>query len=364
MVNAPLSDRQERILRLMVREYADSMRAVGSKTVVERGGLAYSSATVRNDMAMLERLGFIEQKHTSAGRIPTDAGYRYYVERLMVHQGLPTNEQMMIRHQFHQVEVHLDEWVKLAASVLARVAGNVAVVTTPRAHLPRVKTLELVGVQERTALLVLVTKEGAVRQAMISLPDALDQPGLRAAADHASVTLSNKGRADVLATAATLAGLDRVVAVEAAHLLQNLEEAMSADVVFDGLGNALQLPEFSAQDRAQRLVEVLRGGAFLSALLPQLLVAAEDVPRVDGPPSKVRVIIGMENHWDALQDFSVVLATYGLPDDITGLVGVLGPTRMYYERVISGVHYVSQVLNDLITELYGPQGGQHHTLLS
>ena len=341
-------------MRLLVREYTLSMRAVGSKTVVERGGLEYSSATVRNDLAMIERLGFIQQRHTSGGRVPTDAGYRYYVERLMGRPSLPPTEQMMIRHQFHQVEVHLDEWLKLAASVLARVAGNVAVVTTPRAHLPRVKSVELVGVQERTALLVLVTREGAVRQAMISVPEVTDQTSLRAAADRISAILYDKGRADVLATAPILSGLERTVAEEAAHLLQNLEEALSAEVVYDGLGNVLQLPEFSAGERAGRLVEVLRGSTLLTALLPQLLAVTDDEP---GEANRVRVIIGMENRWDALQDFSIVLTTYGVPDDISGHIGVLGPTRMYYERAISSVTYVSQVLSDLLTELYGTQGG-------
>lgn len=361
MANVPLSERQERILRLLVREYTLTTRAVGSKTVVERGGLEYSSATVRNDMAMLERLGFIQQLHTSGGRVPTDAGYRYYVKRLMGRPVLPTTEQMMVRHQFHQVEVHLDEWVKLAASVLARMAGNVAVVTTPRAHLPRVKSVELVGVQERTALLVLVTGEGAVRQAMVPLPEPLDQAGLRAAADNMTAKLRDRGRADVLASLPALSGLDHVIAEEAASLLQNLEEALSAEVVYDGLGNMLQLPEFSARERAGRLMEVLRGGALLS-LLPEFVAAAED-DGLDYPGNRVRVVIGMENGSEVLRDFSIVLATYGLPDDISGLVGVLGPTRMYYERVISSVTYVSQVLSDLLGELYGVQGGRSPTLL-
>ena len=202
MADVRLSDRQERILRLLVREYTATMRALGSKTVVERGGLDVSSATVRNDMALLERMGFIQQAHTSGGRTPTDAGYRYYVERLMDHPTLSTNEQMLIRHQFHQVEVHLDEWVKLAASVLARVAGNVSVVTTPRARLPRVKTLELMPVQEQTALLVLVTREGAVRQAMISLPGLpSSRAALRAVADRVTARLANMGRAELLRSA-------------------------------------------------------------------------------------------------------------------------------------------------------------------
>jgi heat-inducible transcriptional repressor len=343
-----LSERQERILRLLVREYIATMRAVGSKTVVERGGFDFSSATVRNDMAALERLGYIQQAHTSGGRTPTDAGYRYYVERLMDQPMLSTNEQMLIRHQFHQVEVHLDDWIKLAASVLARVAGNVSVVTTPRARLPRVKHLELIPVQERTALLVLVTREGAVRQAMVTLPDSADQTTLRAVADSVGTRLAGQGRTEVMQTAALMGGLDRLIADETGRMLRNLEEAMSAEVVHDGLGNILQQPEFGGHERASRLVELLRGGALLTALLPQLLVATEE----SGHVNSVQVIIGAENQWDALQDFGIVLATYGIPSEVTGMVAVLGPTRMYYERTISSVRYVSQVLSDLLTELY------------
>lgn len=348
MVDGRLSERQERILRLLVREYTATTRAVGSKTVVQRGGLDISSATVRNDMALLERFGFIQQAHTSGGRTPTDAGYRYYVERLMDQPSLSTNEQMLIRHQFHQVEVHLDEWVKLAASVLARVAGNVSVVTTPRARLPKVKNLELIPVQERTALLVLVTREGAVRQAMVTLPEVSDQATLRAVADQATARLANLGRTEVLTAANDLTGIDRLVAEESARMLRNLEEAMSAEVVHNGLGNVLQQPEFGGQERASRLVELLRGGALLTALLPQLLVATEEGADVD----HVQVIIGAENQWDALRDFGIVLSTYGIPSEVTGLVAVLGPTRMYYERTISSVRYVSRVLSDLLAELY------------
>lgn len=346
MADMRLSERQERILRLLIQEYTGTMRAVGSKTVVERGGLDISSATARNDMALLERFGFIQHAHTSGGRTPTDAGYRYYVERLMEQPTLSTNEQMLIRHQFHQVEVHLDEWVKLAASVLARVAGNVSVVTTPRARLPKVRTVELIPVQEKTALLVLVTREGAVRQTMLSLTAPADQVTLRGVADRVGTRLSALSRTGVEQMAGELEGLDRLVAEETARLLRSLEEAMSAEVVHDGLGNVLQQPEFSEQDRAGRLVELLRGGALLTALLPQLLVASE------GTEHRVQVIIGAENQWDALHDFGIVMATYGIPSEITGLVAVLGPTRMYYERTISSVRYVSQVLSDLLMELY------------
>jgi heat-inducible transcriptional repressor len=346
--NNRLSERQEQILRFLIREYTTTVRAVGSKTIVERGGLDVSSATVRNDMALLERLGFVQQAHTSGGRSPTDAGYRYYVERLMDPPALSTNEQMLIRHQFHQVEMHLDEWVKLAASVLARVAGNVSVVTTPRARLPRVKNLELIPVQERTALLVLVTREGAVRQAMLSLPAAHDQAALRAIADRASTLLAGKGRAGVEAAAADLNGIDRLVADESARMLRSLEEAMSAEVVHDGLGNVLQQPEFSEHERASRLIELLRGSALISALLPQLLVASGGGESVN----RVHVLIGGENRWDALRDYGIVMSTYGIPSEVTGLVGILGPTRMQYERTISSVRYIAQVLSDLLAELY------------
>lgn len=351
MESGRLSERQEQILRFLIREYTATVRAVGSKTVVERGGLDVSSATIRNDFAALERLGFVQQAHTSGGRSPTDAGYRYYVERLMDAPALSTTEQMLIRHQFHQVEMQLDEWVKLAASVLARVAGNVSVVTTPRARLPRVKHLELVPVQERTALLVLVTREGAVRQAMLSLPAPQEQAALRDVADRASAALAGHGRAGVAAAAAEMTGIERQVADEAERMLRSLEEAMSAEVVHDGLGNVLQQPEFGEQERAGRLVELLRGSALLSALLPQLLAteARESVHRV-------QVIIGAENRQHALREYGIVLSTYGIPSEVTGLVGILGPTRMPYERTISSVRFIAQVLSDLLAELHGTRG--------
>jgi heat-inducible transcriptional repressor len=211
-----------------------------------------------------------------------------------------------------------------------------------------VKHLELIPVQERTALLVLVTREGAVRQTMLSLPVAQDQAALRAVADRASAKLAGQGRVGVETAAADLTGVDRLVADESARMLRGLEEAMSAEVVHDGLGNVLQQPEFSEHDRASRLVELLRGSALISALLPQLVAASDDAAGVN----RVHVIIGGENRWDALREYGIVLSTYGIPSEVTGLVGILGPTRMYYERTISSVRYIAQVLSDLLAELY------------
>ncbi len=169
-----LSERQEQLLRLIVHEYVAAGRAVGSKALVEGYRLGVSSATIRNEMAELERAGLIEQPHTSAGRVPTDRGYRYYVERLVGDARLPVAEQIMIRHQFRQVELQLEQWMELAAAVLARAAGNVSVVTAPRTATARLRHFELIALQPRLGLLILVTAEGSVRQMMVHWPDEVD----------------------------------------------------------------------------------------------------------------------------------------------------------------------------------------------
>src|SRR3990172_1175919 len=154
-----LTERRAPLLSLIIREYVDSATPVGSDTMVRRYELPFSSATIRNEMARLEDDGYITHPHTSAGRVPSDKGYRYYVEALMAEEALPWQEQETMRHQFHQSRGVLEEWLRLAAAVLAQAVHNIAVVTTPRAPASRLRHIELVGLQEFMVLFVLVLQE-------------------------------------------------------------------------------------------------------------------------------------------------------------------------------------------------------------
>ena len=345
-----LTERQEHLLRLIIHEYVHNGRAVGSKALVDGYALAVSPATIRNEMAELERAGLIEQPHTSAGRVPTDRGYRYYVERLIGNPYLPVAEQISIRHQFRQVEMQLEGWMQLAVSVLARSTGNVSVVTAPRAPQARVKHFELVAIQDHVILLVLVTQESGVKQAILHWHEVVAQPELRALGDELNGRFAGLGAAEIAALAPHEVGLDRLVAEQLVARLGELEGAAAIEVQHAGLEHALQQPEFAGGQAAGRIVELMRGGAFLSALLPQIQ-----------PADDVQVFIGGENLADELRSYGIVVATYGVRREVIGLLGVLGPRRMPYERSIGSVRYMADLMSDLVGRLYVARDGSDGT---
>src|SRR5579872_6775982 len=180
----PISQRKQQILRALVEEYIHTATPVASETLVRKYGLNFSSATVRHELAGLEEAALIYQPHTSAGRVPTDLGYRYFVEHLMRESALSLDEQRLIRHQFYQVQDQLDQWVRLTASVMARLLHNAAVMTPPRASEGQLKHFEVLSVTELSAHMVLVLLDGTVKQQRLLLETPIQQEELSALAFH------------------------------------------------------------------------------------------------------------------------------------------------------------------------------------
>src|SRR5215831_16887079 len=178
----PLSERKQVILRALVEEYIHSATPVASETLVRKYGLNFSSATVRHELAGLEEANLIYQPHTSAGRVPTDLGYRYFVEHLMTESALSLDEQRLIRHQFYQVQDQLDQWVRLTASVMARLLHSAAVMTPPRSNEGRLKHVEVLSVTDFSAHIVLVLTDGTVQQQRLLLETQTLQEELSSAA--------------------------------------------------------------------------------------------------------------------------------------------------------------------------------------
>src|SRR5262245_61263209 len=176
---AEMNDRRELVLKLVIQEFIENpLMPVASELLVRKYAMHVSSATIRNELAALEELGYLMHWHTSAGRVPTDAGYRYFVENLMDRTPLSATEQRTIRHQFYQVRTELDQWIQLAGAVLARTAQNASVVTPPRAYQARFKHLELIAIHDSTVLLVLVLHDGTIRQQSLTLETARRQEEL------------------------------------------------------------------------------------------------------------------------------------------------------------------------------------------
>src|SRR5437899_12018265 len=218
-----LTVRRQRLLRFIIDEYVTTAQPVGSNALVEKYGLPVSAATIRNEMARLEDEGYIAQPHTSAGRVPTDMGYRYYVEALMEEEALPEELQQTIRHQFHQAARELEEWARLAAAILAARVRNAAIVTTPHSPEPRMRWLELVGVHDYLALVVVVLQEARVLQQTLSLERAFTQNELTFVARKLNDLLDGKTAAEIRAQQLNLAPDESAVLEAAASLLDGAD---------------------------------------------------------------------------------------------------------------------------------------------
>ena len=343
-----LTPRKEAILRSLVEEYIRTATPVASEGLQRQYGLPWGSATIRNEMASLEEEGLLFQPHTSAGRIPTDLGYRYFVEHLMVESALSMDEQRQIRHQFYQVQHQLDEWVRLTASVLSRALQSAAVVTPPRASQGRLKHFEVLALQEMVALLVVVLQDGAVKQERLLLAKPTTQEELSGSSQRLNRLFGDVDAADL---ERRVAGLDldaneQMVVGTISRLLAQHGEYTADHFYHDGILQMLDQPEFTTlggeherNQRIRKVVEVLEQNRLLPAVAAQV------------PAGGVQVIIGGESEFEAMKDVSLVVSRYGTEGQVGGLLGIVGPTRMQYSRAIAVVRYMTEVMNDLLAEL-------------
>ena len=341
-----ITPRQELFLSLIVRVYVESPKksGVSSKSIVENYELGISSATVRNEMAALTQAGLLSQPYTSAGRIPTEEGYRYFVQRLVSDEGLIPNERHLISHQFHQARSDVDQWSRLAASVLAQHTRGASLVTAPHSELARFKHLELISTRGRQVLMVLVLQGGEVRQQMLTFPEPVTQEQLTSAANRINAICENLSVDAVESQSVRLEELDREVLEVVAEAMRRADDFVSGEVYLDGLQNVLAEPEFFGTDVARPALRLLEERSYLDEFLGEVLT-----PQIGG----VQVVIAGEGNWDDLQSCSVVLARYGVEDVATGALGVLGPTRMAYGRAMGAVRFVASLLTSLVYETYG-----------
>jgi heat-inducible transcriptional repressor len=338
-----LTPRQRTVLGLVVREYVKSTMPVSSRVLVEIYGLQVSTATVRNELARLEELGYLTHPHTSAGRIPTHKGYNHFVERVLGEVELPLQERRTIAHQFHQARRDFEQWMPLAASILAHTARGAALVTAPQATQSCYKHLQLISTQGRAVLLVLVLRGGTVKQQMLTLAEPLDQESLNEASDRLNQIFNGLTADEIQARFGELPPFEANVADLVVDIMHRTDTRTAGTVYRDGLSKVLQQPEFAEGEHAQGLVRVMEERSFLEAVLADAL---------SSEVGSVRVLIGGEGRWDELRACSLVLGRYGVAGFATGALGVVGPTRMLYDRAISAVRFVSGMLSDMVYDMY------------
>jgi heat-inducible transcriptional repressor len=330
-----LTERRQKLLQIIVDEYVTSAQPVGSNALVEKYRLPYSSATVRSEMAALEDQGYVTHPHTSAGRIPTDAGYRFYVEALM-HDETPSEElQQTIRHQFHQAARELEEWARLAAAILAGRLNNAAVVTTPHSPEPRLRWIEIVGVHDYLALLVVVLQEARVLQQTLALETPLSQDELTAIARRLNGLFDGKTAAQIRSQTLPAAPVEAAI-MEAAATLLDTADVQGVEASFmEGLRELLRQPEFGEGERILGILELLEDRNISRA-----------IPGAHG--GTMSIVIGGEHPLDAMRLCSVITTNYAGPAGLRGSLSVVGPTRMHYPRTVSMVRYMSTLMEELL----------------
>jgi len=338
-----LGERQKLILALVMRDYIDNAQPVGSKTLVDKFGLTISSATVRNEMVALTEAGFLRQPHTSAGRVPTEEGYRYFVRQLMGQTDLAPQTKRMISHQFYQAGQDVDHWLRLAASILAHQSQAASLVTAPHLEKARFKHIEIISTLGRQVLMVLVLTGGEIRQQMLTLAEPVSQEILSTTAAQLNQLCQGMTAVAIAALVPQVEALEQDVLNLIVEEMDLSSAVLGGEVYRDGVTNVLADPEFAEVGLARRALRVFEERAFLQDLLTRTILTTN----VGG----VQVLIGGEGTWEELRECSVVLSRYGVPGLATGTLGVLGPIRMSYGHTISTVRFVADLLSDLVVEL-------------
>ncbi len=337
-----ITERQEDILTVIVNEYIRGGVAVSSESVAGKLPVAVSPATVRGEIAELEQAGYIIRPHTSAGGLPSNKAYRFYVEALDENLEPAQELQDAIRGRLRQAHTDVDGWTRLAVQLLAQLVRNIAVATPPRAVESRWKHLQLVYLQEFLAMLVIVMEETRLKQQLVLLENPFTQDELTQVSNKLNAHFSGLTRREVVRRTVPLTSFEETVIQSALEIFRTEEESRLADPYVDGLRHMFHSPGQMEFSHARELAGLLEDRSLLRSVLSEM-------PERGG----VRVAIGDENKADLLQQSSVVFAQYGIPNKASGVVGIVGPTRMEYANAISHVRYLSELMSELVIEVYG-----------
>ncbi|MFK2824421.1 heat-inducible transcriptional repressor HrcA [Bacillus sp. B190/17] len=339
-----LTARQLFILQVIIDDFIQSAQPVGSRSLAEKEGITFSSATIRNDMAELESLGFIEKPHTSSGRVPSEKGYRYYVDHLLHPKKLNHQEVETIHSIFGNHMYELEKVVQRSAEILSELTNYTAIVLGPELKDIKVKKLQIVPLSKETAIAIIVTDTGHVENRAFTLPEQVDASDIEKMVNILNdrligVPLSELHdklykeivvllRRHIRNYDAMLSMFDKVVDLPANEKL-----------FFGGKTNILNQPEFHDVEKIRLVMNMIDQEAGMYRLISDV-------------PTGIQVKIGKENQNAAMEHCSLITASYSIGDEQVGAIAILGPTRMEYSRVISLVDFLSHDMTKTLTNLY------------
>lgn len=339
-----LTDRQKQILSAIVNDYIVSAEPVGSRSISKRGDVGVSPATIRNEMSDLEEMGFLEQPHTSAGRIPSHKGYRYFVDHLIQQQDLREEDLQLIKLFFAEKLYEAEETVQQVATILSSLTQYTAIALGPEIFTTTLKHIQLIPLNDESAVTIIVTNTGHVENKMVSIPKDVPMAEI-----EKFINLLNKKLVGVplLQVRSKLYNeisneLKRHVSryQELIIMLENVLQQNKEDRIFvSGTTNILSQPEFKDVEKVRAIFELFDRSESLAQLFTDM-------------PGGIQVRIGAENHLDAIHQCSLITATYSLEGQSLGTIGIIGPTRMEYGKVINLLDYLSKDMAVLFSRWY------------
>ena len=337
-----LSERKKKILRAVVESYVPTAEPVGSKAILELAGLNVSSATIRNDLADLTEEGYLEQPHTSAGRIPSPKGYRLYVNELMEEQRLSIEETRQINEALHLKMKELDKVIDQAGRMVSQLTNYPAFALAGGARRTTIRRFDLIMVDPNSFITVVMTDNHVVKNKLIHLPTEMSEPQLQLLTTLLNSSFVGKSldelTPELMRVAEHAAGSSYgLISLVVSFAMEVLDDMENSPVYTAGASHILDQPEYQDVGKAQKLMRYLGGGTGLAQSIA-IPGAAEEGPRI---------LIGPENVADELKDTSVVLASYDIGDGLKGVIGVVGPTRMDYAKVAAKLSYVADGLSKL-----------------
>ena len=334
-----LTERKKRILRAIIESYIETAEPVGSKAVAANIGIEVSSATIRNEMADLEELGYLEQPHTSAGRIPSPKGYRLYVNELMDDYRLSIQETQRINQALHLKMAELDRVIDQAGRIVSQLTQYPAFALSSGMERVTIRRFDLLMVERSAFIIVVMTDTNVVRNRLVRLPSDLSEPQLQLLNTLLNTTFTGltleQITPELMRVAQHAAGESYgLISLVVSFAIEVLEELEHRKVHTSGIAHLLEHPEYRSLEKAQTLMSYLSEDAD-PARFP--------IPKGD----PMSILIGPENVAEALKDTSVVVASYDIGEGMRGVIGVVGPTRMDYAKITARLSYLAQGLSSL-----------------
>ncbi|PEA56432.1 heat-inducible transcriptional repressor HrcA [Bacillus pseudomycoides] len=342
-----LTERQLLILQTIIDDFIGSAQPVGSRTLSKKEEITFSSATIRNEMADLEELGFIEKTHSSSGRVPSEKGYRFYVDHLLAPQHLPSEDIVQIKDLFAQRVFEAEKLAQQSAQILSELTNYTAIVLGPKVSANKLRNVQILPLGHQTAVAIIVTDTGHVQSKTITVPESVDLQDLEKMVNILNDKLSGVPMSDlhnkifkeiVMVLRQYVHNYDSVMKM----LDGTFQFPLSEKVYFGGKTNMLAQPEFHDIQKVRSLLNMIENEDAFYDILKSKQIG-------------IQVKIGRENSSAAMENCSLISATYSIGDEQLGTIAILGPTRMQYSRVISLLQLFTKQFTDGLNGLYKPK---------